>query len=326
MALFRFWDMRDHLVEGRSRLEAVLRLAGDGFSQERAKVAQFLGALTTAQGDFPSAQRFLEQSLSLYQELGDRWGIAVSLNALAVSARDRGDYSSAQANFERSLACWRTLPNRSATARCLHNLANVTKVCGDYAGAQSALTEAASIFEELGDRSGAAWSKNQQGDIAREQGELNAALDFYGRALSAFREIGDPWGSARSLADLGHVYCERKAYQAARSAYRESLELYAEFGHRRGIARVLEGFACLAAAQSDAARALELAAAAAHLRQLISAPLPRAEQSRLDQNLLPAWKTLSDGHGQEAWAAGYALSMESAMKHALDEPQVAISD
>lgn len=325
MALFQFWDMRDHLIEARSRLEAVLRLAGNGFSKERAKVAHFLGALTTAQGDFPTAQRFLEQSLSLYQELDDRWGIAVSLNALAVSARDLGDYSSAQANFERSLACWRMLPNRSATARCLHNLANVTKVCGDYARAQSALTEAASIFEELGDRSGAAWSKNQQGDIAREQGDLAAALRFYGRALSAFREIGDRWGSARSLADLGHVYGEQKEFQTAHAAYRESLELFAELGNKRGIARGLEDSASLAAARGDAARALKLAGAAAHLRGLIGAPLPRAEQLRLDRNLLPAWESLHDAQGKNAWEAGYALSMESAIQLSVREPQSTIS-
>ena len=30
VALFRFWDMREHLTEGRARLETVLRLAGDG--------------------------------------------------------------------------------------------------------------------------------------------------------------------------------------------------------------------------------------------------------------------------------------------------------
>jgi len=325
MALFRFWDMREHFTEGRSRLEAVLRLAGERFSKERAKLALFLGALTTAQGDFPSAQRFLEQSLSLYEELSDRWGVAVSLNALAVSARDLGDYASAQATLERSLACWRALSDRSAIARCLHNLADVTKVCGDYPRAQSELTEAASIFEELGDRSGAAWSKNQQGDLAREQGDLAAALGFYGRALSAFREIGDRWGSARSLADLGHIHCVQRDYQAAHAAYSESLELFTELGHRRGIARALEGSACLAAARGDAVRALKLAAAAAHLRWLISAPLPRAEQLRLEQNLLHAWESLSDADGKEAWAAGRAMSIESAIQHSLHEPQSTIS-
>ena len=82
MSLFRFWDMRDHLIEGRARLETILSLANSGYARERAKLCIFLGALSTAQGDFPAAQQFLRQSLSLYEELNDRWGIAASLNAL----------------------------------------------------------------------------------------------------------------------------------------------------------------------------------------------------------------------------------------------------
>jgi predicted ATPase len=38
MALFRFWDMREHLSEGRARLEAILQLAGSRFTVERARV------------------------------------------------------------------------------------------------------------------------------------------------------------------------------------------------------------------------------------------------------------------------------------------------
>ena len=48
------------------------------------------------------------------------------------------------------------------------------------------------------------------------------------------------------------------------------------------MARALEGYASLALAQGHPARALKRAAAAAHVRQLISAPLPQAEQSKLD--------------------------------------------
>ena len=320
MALFRFWDMREHLIEGRARLETILRLASSGHSKERAKVCIFLGALSTTQGDFPAGERFLEQSLSLYEQLNDRWGIAASLNALGVSARDRGDYPGAQSNFERSLACWRTLPDQLATARCLHNLANVAEVRGDFSRAQMALREATDIFQEVGDPSGAAWSINQQGDIAREQGDLEMARDFYERALKAFRAAGDRWGSARSLADLGHVYCEQREYEAAHAAYREALEVFSELGHRRGIARALEGSACLAAARGQAARALKLAAAATHLRQMISAPLPQAEQSKLDQNLSPAWKSLGEADGKGTWAQGSAMSIESAIQYSLHEP------
>lgn len=319
MALFRFWDMREHLIEGRAWLETMLRLAGSEYPKQRAKLCIFLGALSTAHGDFPAAERFLEQSLALYTHLQDQWGIAASLNALGVSGRDRGDYVAAQNLFERSLACWRTLPDRLAMARCLHNLANVAKIRGDYPRAQIALAEATEIFQEVGDPSGAAWSMNQQGDIEREQGNLDIARDFYQGALRAFRAATDRWGSARSLADLGYVCCQQEDYEAAHAAYRESLEVFSQLGHRRGMARALEGFACLAAARGDPARALKLASAATHLRQLISAPLPLAEQSKLDQTLSSSWELLGDAEGKAAWAEGSAIGIERAIEYSLQE-------
>ncbi len=320
VALFRFWDMREHLTEGRARLETILRLAGTDRPRERARVALFLGALASSQGDYPAAEQFLDQSLSLYEELADQSGIAASLNALAVSARDRGDYATAQACFERSLACWRLLPDRLAIACCLHNLSNVVKVRGDYPRAQWALREAADIFVELGDRNGAAWCINQQGDMARAQGDTIAARELYQRALVAFRAAGDQWGSARCLSDLGGIDCERGDHSAARVAYREALQIFAGLGHRRGTARALEGAACLALAEGQAARALKLAAAASHLRQLVSAPLPPAEQHKLDHTLSPAWKVLSDAQGKDAWAVGFAMSLEKAVQYSLEEP------
>jgi tetratricopeptide (TPR) repeat protein len=325
VALFRFWDMREHLAEGRLRLETILRLAGDGYFKERARVSQFLGALTTAQGDYPAAKAFLEQSLVLYEDLGDQWGIAASLNALAVSARDRGDYASAQSNFERSLACWRLLPDQLAIARCLHNLANVVKFRGDYARARWALSDATEIFEALGDRSGAAWSINQQGDIAREQGDLTGARALYQRALAAFRGVGDRWGVARSLTDLGSIDSEQGDHRSAHAEYGEALNIFAALGHRRGIARAFEGSACLALEEGNASRALTLAAAASRLRQMIGAPLHQADQYKLDQMLQPAWESLTGNQGKAAWEAGSGMSLDKAIQYALDGAERATS-
>ena len=319
MALFRFWDMREHLAEGRSHLEKVLRLAGDGYLPERARIGIFLGALSTALGDFPAARRFSQQSLKLYEALQDHRGIAASLNALGIGARDSGEYETAQSYFERTLEFWRSLPDSIETARCLHNLANVAKARGDYSRAQFALREATDIFEKVRDRCGAAWSMNQQGDIMREQGDLDAAADQYRRALKVFREARDRWGCARSLTDLGYLHCQRKQYDAAREAYREALELFVELGHKRGMARALEGCACLAAAQGQAARALKLAAAAEHLRRLISARLTQVEQSKLDKNLSLAWKSLDEREGKQAWAEGSTMSIDLAIRYSLQE-------
>ena len=323
IGLFRFWDMREHLSEGRARLETVLQLAGPKHARERGRIMHFLGAMVTAQGDFPAAEHFLKMSLSLYEELGDQWGIAASLNALAISQRDVGEYASAESNFERSLACWRLLADRSAIARCLHNLADLVRVRGDYPRALWASREATQIFEELGDPSGAAWSINQQGDISREQGDLHAARELYQRALSVFRASGDRWGCARSLTDLGYIHCAQQKHSAAKASYREAMEIFSDLRHRRGVARALEGYACLDVKQGQAVRALKLAAAAAHLRQLIRAPLRQVEQRELDQMLRPAWEALAGPAGHAAWAEGFAMDVERAIQYSLEEPKSA---
>jgi predicted ATPase/DNA-binding winged helix-turn-helix (wHTH) protein len=325
VALFRFWEMREHLAEGRARLESVLRVGGPRSAKERAKVLVYLSTFATVQGDFPAATDFVEQSLSIYQSLGDQWGIAVSMNARAIVACDRQDYAAAQSYFDETLARWRALGDRVAVARCLHNLANFVRGRGDYARARAVLEEAGRIFEELGDHSGAAWSLNQRGDIAREEGEVAAARELYQRALSAFREADDRWGIARSLTDLAQIACDQRDHVTAHAAYREALALFVNLGHKRGIARALEGFACSALAQRDPARALAITATAAHLRQRIGAPLMPAEQSKLDDKLQPAWKSLNDAESRAAYARGWAMSLDNAIKYALEESGSAIT-
>ena len=62
-ALFRFWEMRAHLAEGRSRLESVLAMGGPGHARDRANVLVYLSTFATVQGDFPAATDFVERSL-----------------------------------------------------------------------------------------------------------------------------------------------------------------------------------------------------------------------------------------------------------------------
>jgi tetratricopeptide (TPR) repeat protein len=305
--------MREHSAEGRARLEQILELAGAKYTRERAKACLFLGAFTTAQGDYPAAAHFSELGRSLFEDLDDQWGIALSWNALAIGARDRGDYVTAQTNFEKSLAFFRTRSDRVATARCLHNIGNVSKIRGNYARARM----------EIGDSGGAAWALNQQADVAKEQGDLAGARALYERALFAFRSAGARWGQARSLADLGIIACELGEHSSAFANFRESLEIFSSLEHRRGVARVLEGLACYALSMDDSRRALRLAAAASHLRKVVSAPLTPAEQSKLDQKLLAAWEELGESEGKKAWTEGYAMTLESAIRDALvSEPEV----
>jgi predicted ATPase len=317
-ALFRFWETREYLAEGRDSLGKLLKLAGATAPTKARERALFAaGVLAIAQGDYAAGSSLMRESLDIARQLGDGQGVAVSLNALAVIARDRGDVSMAHSLFEESLVQWRELGDLKAVARSLSNLASVVKLQANYSLASSLYGECLSIFRGLGDSTGVAWSLNYQGDVARDRGDSAAARTLYEQSLAIFRELGDRWGIAGILADLGSLAREQRDYPRAHSLYRESIIIFEELDHKRGMARLLECFACSEAAQDHAERALRLAGAAAALRQNIGVPLTPAEQVKLEASLDRARRELSNTAGATAWLEGWALPVEKAIEEVL---------
>ena len=291
-ALFRFWEPREHLSEGRERLQRLLALpAAAAPTMARSRALFATGVLASAQGDHASAVALLEESVAIARAEHDTWNTAVGLNALAVITSDGGNVTEARALFEENVALWRDLGDRAAVARSVSNLAKIVKAQGDYAAAHALYGEALAIFRELGDSTGSAWVLNHQADVAREQGDAAHALALHQESLATFRRIGDRWGIAAALADLGNLAREQADYGTARSLYRESLEIFRELDHRRGVARLLECFASAAAGEDDAERAMRLAGAAAAIRHSLGASLPRAEQKTLEKRPRPGART-----------------------------------
>ena len=317
-ALFRFWETREYLTEGRARLGKLLKLPRAAAPTKfRARALFAAGVLAGAQGDYVAADELVRESMEVARQLDDGQGVAVSLNALAVLAQDRGDIPAAQGLFEESLEVWRELGDSRDVARALSNLANVTTMQGDHERAKSLYGECLAIFQGLGDRTGVAWSLNSQGDVAHDRGDAAAAREFYGQALTIFRELGDSWGIAGTLADLGNMARLERDFSAAHALYRESLKLFQELDHKRGIARLLECFACAAAAQSHSDRALRLAGSAAALRQKIGAPLTPAENTKLESNLKCTRPGLDETSTAAAWQEGWLLPLDRAIEEAL---------
>jgi predicted ATPase/serine/threonine protein kinase len=318
VALFRFWEMRERLSEGRDWLGKLLKMKGAiAPTDSRLRALVSAGVLACAQGDYPVSETQFNESLDIARHLQDARSVAVSLNALAVVARDRGDLAAARTLFEESLVQWRELREMPAVARGLSNLAGVAKTQQDYAHSRALYEECLSIFRQLGDRTGAAWALNHQGDAAHEQGDAAAAKSLCEQSVAEFRELNDRWGIAGSLADLGSLAREQRDFRSADVFYRESLGLFQELEHKRGIARLLELFASSAAAQSKSERALRLAGAAAALRQSIGVPLTPAEQSKHERSLEPARKELTTTVGRTVWLEGWVTPVEKAIEDVL---------
>lgn len=317
-ALFRFWEGREYFAEGRDSLQKLLKIpAAAAPSRARGRTLFSAGVLASAQGDYAAADALMGEGLQVARAMGDKQGVAVSLNAMAVNARERGDVDVAHALFEQSLLLWKELSDQKAVARALSNLANVVKSRGDYARARALYGECLEIFAALGDRTGVAWSLNHQGDAAREQGDVADARNLYQQALGIFRELDDRWGIAGTLADLGTLAREQGDCATAQSLHRESLIMFRELEHKRGIARLLECFSCTASAQRNAERSLRLAGAAAALRLTIGAPLTPAEHAKLEAILDPARQALIDTTGATAWLEGWDMPVEKAIDEVL---------
>ena len=327
-ALFRFWENREHLTEGRDYIARLLQLEGAATRPKlRARLLFAAAVLAGEQGDYPSAQELFEESLEACLEQHDNHGVAVALNALAVNATDRGDLAAASLLFERCLAIWRDLGGPTDIARALSNLGNAMRLRRDYARASSLYDECRAMFIKAGDSAGVAWTLSYQGSVASQKGDRAAARSFYEESLAAFRQLRDDWGMASVLSDLASLHRDEGDYAEAHRLYGESIRMFHTLGHKRGIARALECLAATAAAQSNAEYSLRLAGAAAALRRRLGAPPAPGEQSRLEKALESARQALSSAAGLTAWMEGWAMPVEQAVKEALGyEAESALRD
>jgi tetratricopeptide (TPR) repeat protein len=317
-ALFRFWDAREHLAEGRQMLARLLKMDTQSIHLKlRARLLFVAAVLAGEQGDYRSAQELLEESLERCVEMEDRRGVAVALNALAVNARDRGDLTAASLLLGQCIEIWRDLGGPGDIARALSNHANVIKLQNQYERASALYQECLELFRQAGDDAGVAWTMNYQGDVAREAGDLTAARRHYEQSLAGFRRLHDGWGIASVLSDFANLNCDLGRHADAERLFGESIRVFQELDHKRGVARVLECIAANAAAQSRADQALRLAGAAAALRQRLGAPLVPSEQARLEKVLEFARRSLPGPEALNAWMEGWAMPVERAVREAL---------
>jgi predicted ATPase/class 3 adenylate cyclase/Tfp pilus assembly protein PilF len=316
-ALFRFWDVRGHLAEGRERLGRALARDGAGDATRRAKALIAAGNLACNLGDYEAAQSLFEESLAIRRELGDRSGIAASLLNLGSLAWRQGDFGAARARIEESLVIRRELGDPRGVALALANLGTLANSQGDYGAARALYEEGLVIQRGLGDRSSIALSLNNLGAVALSQGDYGAARVVVEESLVIRRELGDRQGVADSLFNLGNVACRQGDLGAARTLYAESLVVLREIGDREGLADSLEGTASAAAECADPLLAARLWGAAERLREELGAPLTADERPHYER----ATAAARAGRGvafDRAWQEGCAMSLEQAVALALE--------
>src|SRR5262249_17819053 len=78
-SLWRFWEMRNYVTEGRRWLEKALARRAVATPASCWLALHAAGNLAGDMGDYGTARRYYEESLALLRELGHKRGIALSL-------------------------------------------------------------------------------------------------------------------------------------------------------------------------------------------------------------------------------------------------------
>lgn len=318
VALYRYWDHREHVGEGRAWLDAALDLpAGDDKTPTRALALNYAAALAEHQGDHQVASARQHEALAVSRALGDRRGEAAVLNALAAGKRFCGEFDEAVALGHETLAVCRELGDAPAIAAALSNLADAMLRGGRAGEAQDLLDESRAMFAALEDDTSVAWCLNHLGDIAVAREDRRLARERYHEAARMFERAGNHWGLARTACDLGHLACAEGNTTVAAAHFADALTIFDQLSHRRGVVSSMEGFARLAAAQGDLARSMTLVGAADALRKTTGAVARLQEKTAL-QHLHQAASLRAATAETVRWRhAGEQMTYDEAIEFAL---------
>jgi predicted ATPase/tetratricopeptide (TPR) repeat protein len=307
------WLVWGLFAEGGEWLDAFLD-HGLPISKRIRGAALVARAQLAAVSDPAVAETLAEEGLALCRDTGEAFWTAVALNLLSEIALQTGRADQAAARADQALSVAQAAGDGWNEGYALGTRAAMAARAGKLREAEQLASASVAVMRRIDQRWGVARVLLGLGDLARLHDRPGEAHEHYVEALSILEEVGARPEIARCLAGLGRVALDLGAVEQARRHLIRSLKLSQATGTRIGVARGLEALATLAVRDKQPERAVQVAAAAAALRELAGVPLPPA---RIETYLAPA-RHLGEPAVARLWAQGLALSSEAAIALAID--------
>jgi predicted ATPase len=190
--MFPFWGSFGYVQQGRRWLEQAFEQPASS-TRRRGHALTGLGDLALHEGDLETARRTYEQSLGLFRELGDPWGVAFNLTQLADMALLAGDLDAARRFAEESAAIRRQRLGSLHLGRALASLARIAVAEGDYDSARRLYDETIESWRaEAPESSSLIDSYEELGEVLRLQGLYPEALEAFATSLRLCQRRGEP--------------------------------------------------------------------------------------------------------------------------------------
>jgi non-specific serine/threonine protein kinase len=209
-----FWYLRDHMPEGRARLERALARHGQS-KEARMRALAGAGWMAHFQRDQGIAQTWIRESLALARELGDLRAEAWGLYLLGRTHYFEQDGATARALANASLACARRASDPWLAAWATHLLAIAAYLEGNDAAVQQQEEESLQLWRQAGDQANALVAHFWIGLAARREGNVALALAKYSEVLDRSGQLGLPQHVTLGLASFAAIAAEHSQPERA---------------------------------------------------------------------------------------------------------------
>src|SRR5579883_1798158 len=259
VALSWFWHVSGSGREGLSALSQALAEHAGVEAALRARALYEAAELGFIYERHLPLERLAEESLALYQELGDPVGIAHSLSRLGGTARIRSQFALAHAQLQEAATRFQALGNRWRQGQCLTEWARAAIEAGQYEQAQALLSESLLLYRELGDTQRLNWVGYLLAYLLFvSQQDQTLAQQLAEQSMAHFRERGDIPFSVYPLGLLGLIRLEQGELEAARPLLEESLAIGKQTGVETDAVHLALGLARLLNLQGEVVSARHL--------------------------------------------------------------------
>lgn len=203
------------------------------------------------EGDADTSRKLYEESLPVFEGLGDQSAVAHAQRGLARCMAVQGDIEKASVLFERSLATHRLLDNPNAVANTLHHIGQLHLQLGEYDDAERHLETSLQAFRVMAERNGTALVLAALAEVALARGDHRSAETFYQEGLTIAREIGNGRLEADVIAGLGDLKLLTGEMRVAEQLFIETLDMSERLKYAQGVAYARQRQGYLAYSRGD---------------------------------------------------------------------------
>ncbi len=192
----------------------------------QASIYYYLGLVNLSRQENDIAIEYLHTSLSIFEIIGDKNGIACSSENLGTLYWEKGERDLAIRYFERAFKNYAKINQLEKSVLLGEHLIEIGKEEIDSERIQEYYKMLVEVYKKSGDLSRLVSVLDKVGKFYLQRQEWDQAIENYNREKEAREKMNDWKGFGKACQQLGNIYLKKEDWENAIAQYQKSLDLF----------------------------------------------------------------------------------------------------